>query len=273
MEAGTVLVTLGALLLAGLAVEFAGGVLPLPRVTLLLLFGLAIGPGGLGLLSAETADDWFEPVTRVALVMVGFLVGERFSLPRLRRRGKVVFAMAATNVLGAAGLTALGLLALGVRPELAVLLAGIAGASAPAATFDVVAESRAEGPFTDTLLGIVGIDDAWGLLVFSLALAGMGALGAAYVLLRTAGLVLGAAAGAWWAGAERAVRRWTGLALLPQAGVALGMALVAEQRLPGPGATLLPLVIGSTVVVELLGPVCTRLALARAGERGRAQRT
>ena len=47
----------------------------------------------------------------------------------------------------------------------------IAPATAPAATVDVVHEYEAKGKFTDTLLGIVVIDDAWGLLVFSLLLA------------------------------------------------------------------------------------------------------
>ncbi len=66
------------------------------------------------------------------------------------------------------------------------------------------------------------------------------------------------------------MRRWMGLALMPQAGVTLGLALIAEQRFPELGRVLLPLVIGSTVVFELLGPVCTRVALRRAGEAGKA---
>ena len=60
-----------------------------------------------------------------------------------------------------------------------------------------------------------------------------------------------------------------GLALMPQAGVALGMALVATQRIPELADTLLPIVISATVFFELLGPVLTRLALKRAGEVGK----
>jgi hypothetical protein len=55
---------------------------------------------------------------------------------------------------------------------------------------------------------------------------------------------------------------------MPQAGVALGLALLADQRFPELGETLLPLVIASTVVFEILGPSGTRLALARADEIG-----
>ena len=52
-----------------------------------------------------------------------------------------------------------------------MMLAGIATATAPAATQDVVNQARAKGPFTDTLLGVVAIDDAWGLIIFGALLA------------------------------------------------------------------------------------------------------
>ncbi len=71
----------------------------------------------------------------------------------------------------AAVLTGTGLAILGAPLEVALLLAGIAPATAPAATLDVVRELRARGKFTDTLLDIVAIDDAWGLMLFSLLLA------------------------------------------------------------------------------------------------------
>ena len=51
------------------------------------------------------------------------------------------------------------------------MLAGISTATAPAATQDVVRRSRTKGPFAEMLLGIVAIDDAWGLIAFSLLLA------------------------------------------------------------------------------------------------------
>lgn len=390
MQTPIVLVTLGALLLGGLAVEWMGRHLPLPRVTLLILFGFAIGPEALDLLPHGAAEDWFEPVTTLALVMVGFLVGERFSLDRLRRRGATVLTVSLAEALGTAAIVTLGMLALGASLPLALLLGGVAPATAPASTYDVVDETRADGPFTETLLGIIGIDDVWGVLLFSLAaaataavlgdgsagafllhasrelggavalgaalgaaaglltqrvepgqptlleaaaivlltaglatwlevsfivtaivlgavmtnvarhhdqafheiehlewpfmllffvlagaslhvhaLAGIGLLGLGYVALRVVGKIAGARIGGRLARAEPGVRRWTGIALLPQAGVALGLALLADQRFPAIGETLLPLVIAATVVFELAGPACTRLALRRVGEAGR----
>ena len=49
-----------------------------------------------------------------------------------------------------------------------------------------------------------------------------------------------------------------GVCLLPQAGVAIGMALLASQRFPELKDTILPIVIGSTVVFEITGPALTR---------------
>jgi hypothetical protein len=55
-----------------------------------------------------------------------------------------------------------------------------------------------------------------------------------------------------------------GVAMLPQAGVAIGMALVAGSYFPEHRDLLLPLVISATVLFELVGPLFTRLALDRA---------
>jgi hypothetical protein len=57
-----------------------------------------------------------------------------------------------------------------------------------------------------------------------------------------------------------------GIALLPQAGVAVGMALLAAQRFPALADRILPVILGSTVVFEVVGPVLTRYALTRVGD-------
>ncbi len=54
-----------------------------------------------------------------------------------------------------------------------------------------------------------------------------------------------------------------GLALTPQAGVAIGMALLAAERFPEHRAVLLSAVVASTVVFEILGPLLVRRALRR----------
>lgn len=61
-------------------------------------------------------------------------------------------------------------------------------------------------------------------------------------------------------------RSWIGVALVPQAGVAPGMALIAGQQLPQLKEILLTTVVGTTVVFEIAGPILTQFALGRVGE-------
>jgi hypothetical protein len=70
--------------------------------------------------------------------------------------------------------------------------------------------------------------------------------------------------GAWLACVPQPEAAWYGTALLPQAGVAIGMALIAAQRFPGWGAQIIALTIGTTVVFEVLGPFGTLYAIKRA---------
>jgi hypothetical protein len=87
-----------------------------------------------------------------------------------------------------------------------------------------------------------------------------------YIVARVLGRVVGVKLGVGAAdGLEPDFARSMGWALMPQAGVALGMALVAVQRFPE-FERYLSLVIAATVVFEMFGPVLTRRALVRMGE-------
>lgn len=95
------------------------------------------------------------------------------------------------------------------------------------------------------------------------ALVAVGWIGVAYVVLRILGRMAGGWLGGWMGGLNAVERRWIGPALLPQAGVAVGMALVTSVEMPELGATLLTLTIGTTVVFELIGPLVTLLAVRK----------
>jgi len=378
-----ILLTLGGILLLGLATDVLGQRTFLPRVTLMLLFGMLIGPGMLDLIPALVTDR-FELIASMALLMVGFLLGGRLNRSTLRRSGREIISISLTAVIGTTLIVFLGLMLVGVPLEIAILLGCIASATAPAATIDIVMESGYKGPFAELLLAIVALDDAWGLIVFSLGLAlvaaldgvdghasplltalkdiggsailglliglpaaymtgrirqgqpmltealglvfvcgglalwldvsfliasmvmgsvvanlathheypfhaiediewpfmviffvlagaslefstlvDIGLIGSVYVLCRVAGKVLGAWLGGSYSGAGRQTRRWMGIAMLPQAGAAMGMALVATNLLPEYRQVVLSVVISTTVLFELIGPAFTRLALRR----------
>ena len=89
----------------------------------------------------------------------------------LKKRGKSVLWISIGAVLGTALTVFIGLILIGIRPEVALILAGIALATDPAATIDVIHQTRSEGEFSKILESVVAIDDAWGLIIFSLFLA------------------------------------------------------------------------------------------------------
>jgi Kef-type K+ transport system membrane component KefB len=146
-----------------------------------------------------------------------------------------------------------------------------------AMTMGIVVASLAshhERPFKE----IDGLEWPFMILFFLLAgaslhigkLQAVGWIGGAYILARIAGLCCGSALFGRLAGAGPLVRRWMGLSLLPQAGVALGLALLASQSFPEFRDIILPVVIGSTVIFEIIGPVITRRVImhVRAVESG-----
>lgn len=88
------------------------------------------------------------------------------------------------------------------------------------------------------------------------------AVGAGYFLVRIAGKYIGAWLGCAMTGKDRLVRNYLGLALIPQAGVAIGLASLGARTLGGTmGSDLETIILASSVLYELLGPGCAKLAL------------
>jgi hypothetical protein len=98
------------------------------------------------------------------------------------------------------------------------------------------------------------------------SLAHLGVLGLAYLVSRPIGKAIGARLAAYRFGAEPAVTKYLDLALLPQAGVAIGMVLTLSETYPDVGRAIGAVVLASVIVYEGVGPLLTRLALGRAGE-------
>jgi Kef-type K+ transport system membrane component KefB len=347
---------------------------------LLLLLGIAVGGAGLDLVPGEI-ERWFDELSIVSLTMVAFLLGGSLTRKNLARHGVAIFTISLTIVFSTLVLVTVGLTALGLSTGLALLLAAIATATAPAAMNDVIRQAGIENGFTETLKGVVAIDDGWGLIAFSVvmvlvdrangwssaligaawdlggalalgfavgapaafltgrlepgeplqaeaigivflaaglalwlevsflitgmtagaiianfarhhdrafheiehiqwpfmilffllagalleidAVSAMGWCGVAFLLLRIIARLIGGVFGARLAGVPQREAVWYGPALLPQAGVAVGMALVAGERFPEWAATIMAFTIASTVVFEIIGPPVTLAAIRK----------
>lgn len=379
-----VMIGLGGILLVSLMADWLASRINLPRVTILVIVGIGIGPYGLSLMPG-IIHEANELITSFALSLVAFLLGSELSADHLRRHGAPILILSVIIVIATGVTVGTGLLLIGAPVGAAILLGAISTATDPAATQDVVAETRAKGRYRDILLGIVAIDDAWGLIAFGIALAAAsalmgddaggawhslavhlggalfigvatgipmallsgrvqpgrpnqleaigfvlvcsglalwvgasyllaatvmgtivanfarhhdytfrqierfewpfvtvffvlagamldvpmmlasGVLGLGYVAFRVLGRFWGGYVGATIAHTPPAYRTWLGIGLLPQAGVAVGMALLVANEMPEIGEDVLAITIGATVFFEIIGPVITRLGIARAG--------
>jgi Kef-type K+ transport system membrane component KefB len=103
------------------------------------------------------------------------------------------------------------------------------------------------------------------------ALAIVGIPAALFVVVRGAGLYYGSRLGARIAGAPPAIQRYAGLGLLPQAGLALALALMFTKTFPEFGAEASALTLGVVALNELLAPAAYRFGLVQAGEAGRLE--
>jgi Kef-type K+ transport system membrane component KefB len=321
--------------------------------------------------------------------MVAFTLGQNFLWGQFKRIGKSVISISCFEAAGAAVLVALGLLLANRPVSEAMVFGGIATATAPMATLMVVREYRAKGSFTNILLNVVAIDDAWGMIIFAVAAAAakitgfsgiehpfakvligagkeiFGALvlglilgvllsivsrysktqmetfifalgfiliatgtslrlgfspllanmalgatvvnitrrhlffdvlrridwpfyllffvlcgtslqipflknlalvGVIYIVARIIGKYAGAYLGAKITHSQENVKKYLGFGLIPQAGVALGLAIMAKAEFPSFGGLIFNTIVATTIIFEIIGPFCTKFAVGKAGE-------
>lgn len=118
--------------------------------------------------------------------------------------------------------------------------------------------------FTPPVLSLFFIISGMNLDVLALKTVGIAGIG--YFLIRIVGKYAGAYLGCLCIGTEQKIRDWLGLALIPQAGVAIGLAFLGKRVLPeSVGDLLLTVILASSVLYELVGPGCAKLALIRSG--------
>ena len=177
------LLSISIALCAGLLVSRFVKPLKMPAVTGYLIAGILIGPYCLGRLgvtglgfTSMTEVKALSLFNDVALGFIAFAIGNEFRLSQLKKTGRQATVIGIFQALVAALLVDVVLIALhefmlGDKLPLAdaITLGAIATATAPAATLMVVRQYKAKGKLTDLLLPIVALDDAVGLIVFSVS--------------------------------------------------------------------------------------------------------
>ena len=176
--------------LIGLAVAMVGGLMlsrltkliHLPAVTAYLVAGLLLGPFCIGALQVQGLGfnslgqvETMKIISQTALGFIAFSMGNEFRLKQLRAMGKSAIIIGIVQAVIATIVVDIALIALHMLfPEMisipcAITLGAIASATAPAATMMVVRQYKADGPMTRLLMLVVAIDDAVGLLLFSVS--------------------------------------------------------------------------------------------------------
>ena len=178
----TYLILLAVALIGGLLLSRLTKLLKLPAVTAYLVAGLLLGPfclgalglPGLGFGSLEQVEG-LSIVTQTALGFIAFAIGNEFRLAQLRNMGAKAITIGIVQAVVATVLVDVVLIGLHFAfPRMlsipaAITLGAIASATAPAATLMVVRQYKADGPLTKLLMLVVAIDDAVGLLLFSVS--------------------------------------------------------------------------------------------------------
>lgn len=164
------------LLSIGIAYLFALGAgrlcagIGVPRVTGYLLIGLAAGPwlGSMGLpaLISKEQLQTLTPLHDIIIGMIVFTIGGSCSLAALRKMGLKGFWISAFEIGLTAIFVATGTLAAGASPLTAGFLALMAVTTAPAATQMVLREHQSEGPLTEVILPLIGLNNLVAIIAF-----------------------------------------------------------------------------------------------------------
>lgn len=178
----SLLIRLAVCLIAGLMLSRLTKKIRFPAVTAFLVAGLLLGPFCIGLLKIpgfgfQTMEqvDGLGIITQTALGFIAFTIGNEFRMSQLKQTGAKAICIGILQAVAATVVVDIVLCVLHlcfpsvISLSSAITLGAIASATAPAATLMVVRQYKADGPMTRLLLLVVAIDDAVGLVLFSVS--------------------------------------------------------------------------------------------------------
>jgi len=162
------LASLGLILLFALLVGHLVKFARVPEVTGYLVAGMIVGPSALGWVTHENLEA-LHIFSEVGLGLILFSIGAVFELGRVRAIGRRLVTLTLAESGLAAALVFVGMLIIGQPWPVALLLGAIAVETGAASTLMVIRENNAAGPFTEALTGVIGLNNIFALVAFSLA--------------------------------------------------------------------------------------------------------
>ena len=162
---------LSVIIFAGLIGGRVANYFKLPNVSGYIIGGLIIGPSFIGVIGSGEASN-FNVINEVALAAIAFSIGSEFLLRDIKKMGKDVMVITIAEVAGAFLVVFIMMyFVLGQAMEFSIVIASMSAATAPAGLLMVIRELRADGPLVRTMLPVVAIDDALGIMVFGVCLS------------------------------------------------------------------------------------------------------
>lgn len=158
-------------ILVGLVGGRVAAYFKLPSVSGYIVAGLIIGPSFINLINAENIIS-FSIITEMALAAIAFSIGNEFLLADMKKVGKDALIITVAEVIGVV-MVVFGVMFFVFKQsfEFSIVIASMSAATAPAGIVMVIRELKANGPLVRTILPVVALDDALGIMVFGVALS------------------------------------------------------------------------------------------------------
>ena len=169
LGAAGIILTIAVMLASGFLLTRFTKRLHLPNVTGYIIAGVIIGPWCLNLVPSQYIGQ-MDFITDLALAFIAFGVGKYFKLSSLKANGKMVILTLFESLTAGIFITIV-MLIMGLSLSFSLLLGAIGCATAPASTIMTIRQYKARGPFVDTILQVVALDDAVSLIAFSVCAA------------------------------------------------------------------------------------------------------
>jgi len=176
-----ILLDIGLLLIAGYTTGWLVSKIGIPKIVGYILVGIAFGPSAFNIIEVTTVK-LTKPLMEFCLTFIAFQIGGVLKWSKIKKHKKEIVAITLLAsilpfILIATGILVFGVLFPSLLPfgfmgnlSLALLLGVLASPTAPAATIAVIHQYKSKGKVTNTILGVVALEDGLGIILFSLTL-------------------------------------------------------------------------------------------------------